>query len=192
MVTRFQHFSEKKALEALVWVASEWPGVTRYFACKTLYFADVAHLNNFGCPILGDGYVAMPNGPVPSFVYDLMKNETHHGDIKKDFETSIKIIKIEGEKNIGIKALREPDWDCFSRCETDYLKQALDYCKSSSFGTLKEETHKHPAWINAWEKRGKKGSHPVDYEDMVRKDHPHREELLEEIRENAYFLGFAI
>ena len=192
MITRFEHFSEKKALEVLVWIASEWPGVvTRYFACKTLYFADVAHLNDFGCPISGDEYVAMKNGPVPSFFYNLMKKQTRDGDIKIDLDTSIKTIESEGSNNIEIKALREANLDCFSKCETEYLKRALNYCKSKSFGELLEETHKHPAWINAWNKRGLKGNYPVDYEDMVRQDHPHREELLEEIRENAYFLGFA-
>ena len=191
MITRFEHFSKEKALEALVWIASEWPGVTRYFACKTLYFADVAHLNDFGCPISGDEYVAMKNGPVPSFFYNLMKNETPDEDIKKDFERSIEIIKVEEEKNPGIKNSRKPDLDCFSKCETEYLKSALDYCKSKSLGELLNETHKHPAWINARE-RGKTSKNPsMDYEDMVRQDHPHREELLESIRENAYFLGFA-
>ena len=191
MITDFKHFSEKKALEALVWVASEWPGVTRYFACKTLYFADVAHLNDFGCPISGDKYVAMKNGPVPSFFYNLMKNETLDGDLKKDFDISIKTIEVKGEKSFEIKALRKANLDCFSKCETDYLKQALDYCKSKSFGELQEETHQHPAWINAREREKTSKNPSIDYEDMVKQDHPHREELLENIRENAYFLGFA-
>ncbi len=191
MITRFKHFSEKKALEALVWVASEWPEVTRYFVGKTFYFADVAHLNDFGCPILGDQYVAMKNGPVPSFVYNLMKNQKIHGDLKKDLDVSIKSIEVEEKKNIEIKALRKPDLGCFSRCEIDYLKQKLDYCKNKSFVELLEETHKHPAWIKARERENGSNNPPIDYEDMVRENHPHREELLEEIRENAHFLGFA-
>jgi hypothetical protein len=40
---------------------------------KVLFFADVNHLNNYGRPIVGDDYVALPHGPVPQTTYDILK-----------------------------------------------------------------------------------------------------------------------
>jgi uncharacterized phage-associated protein len=59
---------EAKALEALVLVAKAWPGITPFFVAKVFFLAEKWHLNRFGRPIIGDTYVAMQNGPVPSAV----------------------------------------------------------------------------------------------------------------------------
>ena len=69
---RFQ-FDEKKGVETLTYIASRWPGVTAFFAAKVLFFAEKSHLNRYSRPIEGDTFIAMPNGPVPSTIYDFIK-----------------------------------------------------------------------------------------------------------------------
>ena len=191
MITRFEHFSKEKALEALVWIASEWPGVTQYFVGKTLYFADVAHLNDCGRPILGDEYAAMEYGPVPSFVYDLIKGERIDGHIKKHLNESIESVKNEGTSNIEIKALREPDRDYFSGSDLHFLEKSLNFCKGKSMKELSELTHEHPAWINARKRGGSSKNPSMDYEDMVEKDNPLEDEILHALCNNAHSLLFA-
>ena len=71
-MVRFQ-FNESKAVEALVFIAKRWPGITPFYLSKVLFFADRDHLRMYGRPILGDSYIAMDNGPVPSRVYDIVK-----------------------------------------------------------------------------------------------------------------------
>jgi uncharacterized phage-associated protein len=71
---RFQ-FDEKKGVEALTYVASKWPEITAFFAAKVLFFAEKSHLNRYGRPIVADTFIAMPNGPVPSTIYDFINGE---------------------------------------------------------------------------------------------------------------------
>ena len=66
-------FDEKKALEALVLVAGDWPGISTFYAAKVFFLAEKQHLNQFGRPVVGDRYIAMRNGPVPSTLYDWFK-----------------------------------------------------------------------------------------------------------------------
>ncbi|WP_409530306.1 Panacea domain-containing protein [Shinella sp.] len=47
----------------------------RFHALKTLYYADRAHLQRYGRPITGDRYIAMENGPVPSYAYNAVKQQ---------------------------------------------------------------------------------------------------------------------
>ena len=70
--TRF-NFNESKTVEFLVFIAARWPGITPFFVAKVLFFADRDHLRAYGRPVTGDVYIAMPDGPVPSHVYDMVK-----------------------------------------------------------------------------------------------------------------------
>ena len=54
--------------------------VTQYDIVKTIFLADRAHLNKYGRPITYDDYVAMKFGPVPSAVYDLLKENKFRMD----------------------------------------------------------------------------------------------------------------
>ena len=196
MITRFEHFSEKKALEVLVWIASNWKEakgrhVTQFYVAKIFYFADRYHLNNSGRPVSGDKYVAMEYGPVPSFVYDLIKNNRIYGEINKDFNKSIEFIPSKKSNNIKVKALRKPDRDYFSGSDLYFLEKSLTFCKDKKVKELSDLTHEHPAWKNAWEKRGERKNYPIDYEDMVEEDNPLEDEILHALCDNARSLLFA-
>ena len=190
MVTKFEHFDEKKTLEALVWVASKWPGVTQFYVAKIFYFADKDHINDSGRPILGDEYVAMEYGPVPSFVYNLIKDTYIDENIKKDLNASIESVKSMGSNNIEIKALRKPDRDYLSGSDLYFLERSLIFCKDKSMRELSDLTHEHPAWKNARE-RGENSKNPhMDYEDMVEEDNPFKDEILHALCDNARSLLF--
>jgi uncharacterized phage-associated protein len=49
-------------------------GVDLYHLFKIMYFADRAHLAEWGCRITDDNYHALPHGPVPTKLYDDIKN----------------------------------------------------------------------------------------------------------------------
>lgn len=195
MITDFKYFSEKKALEVLLWIASNWETskstyITQFYVAKILFFADKEHINDCGRPVLGDKYMAMQYGPVASFVYDLIKGDVW-GNIKKDLNESIESIK-KGEKNIEVKALRKFDRDYFSGSDLCFLEKSLAFCKDKSMKELSDLTHEHPAWKKAWDKKDERQkSYPIDYEDMVDENNPLQDEILHALCNNAHSLLFA-
>ena len=67
--------NRKKAVEALVFLAENQPRIDVFHVCKVIYFADREHLRKFGRPVLGDNYFAMDDGPVPSFILDVLRQQ---------------------------------------------------------------------------------------------------------------------
>ncbi|NJL06908.1 MAG: SocA family protein [Methylacidiphilales bacterium] len=136
----------EKAVEALVYVASKWPGVGRFHAAKTLYFAELFHVRAYGRPIIGDRYIAMENGPVPSFAYDVLKG-TVAPEVRPLTEGSL--VPITRFHHPAYNAGREPRLEYFSKSDLECLDKAIEYCSRRSFGVLSDETHHHKAWAEA-------------------------------------------
>ena len=84
MTIRFE-MNEDKAIEVLTWLANEQPGIGAFHVSKVLYYADKEHLNRYGRPVLGDTYIRMEFGPVPSKTYDLIKKENLEQSVIKKF-----------------------------------------------------------------------------------------------------------
>ena len=189
MITSFEHFDEKKALEVLVWIASRAGEVDPFRLSKICYFADKEHLNEHGRPIIGDKYRAMDYGPVPSYIYNLIKKEKVfiNKDVYEDLEKSIRVspdyTSSDSATRKKITALREPDLDYLSGSDVYFLEKSLNFCKGKSFEELSEISH-DKAWKNH-------ENEMMDYEDMVNEDNPHRQEILEEVKDNARFLAFS-
>lgn len=147
-----------KAVEALVYIASKFAGVGRFHAAKILYFAERNHLRTYGRPIVGDRYIAMENGPVPSFAYDVLKGTVHPAD-KALAEGALK--RLEGTHYPSYAADRQPDLDFFSASDLECLDEAIEYCRYKTFGAISDETHAHAAWANA------DLNAPMDYEEFL-------------------------
>ena len=52
-------FNETKCIEALTFLASQWEGVTKFYAAKVLFYAEKLHLNRYGRPIVADTFVKL-------------------------------------------------------------------------------------------------------------------------------------
>ena len=61
------------AVAALTYIAERIEEPTFHSVFKVLYGAEKRHLAEFAQPIVGDTYVAMQRGPVPSVLYDMLK-----------------------------------------------------------------------------------------------------------------------
>jgi uncharacterized phage-associated protein len=149
---------KEKAVEAIVYIASKFPGVGRFHAAKVLYFAELKHLRAYGRPIVGDRYIAMDNGPVPSFAYDVLKGTTGPED-RALVEGALSSAK--AARYPTYNAAREPNLDFFSATDLECLDDAIAHCRSRTFGEISDETHKHPAWARAAD------NGPMTYDDML-------------------------
>jgi uncharacterized phage-associated protein len=109
-------YKEEWFEEALTYVASKWPEITAFFAAKVLFFAEKSHLNRYGRPIVADTFIAMPNGPVPSTIYDFINGAL---DNAGDPEAITAALSVEGDKYRRVTARRSPDMDALSPSDVE-------------------------------------------------------------------------
>ncbi|MCD9185558.1 MAG: SocA family protein [Pyrinomonadaceae bacterium] len=130
-------FDPQKALEVILYISERAQIPDIYHIGKILYFADLAHLEEYGRFICGDYYVAMKDGPVPSRVYDIIKDVR---DNRK--ETILPLAKeafsIDGYRIIP---LRQAEKDFFSKSDLACLDKAIEQYSSLPFGKLKDISH---------------------------------------------------
>jgi len=176
-VLRFQ-FDEKKGVEVLTYIASQWPGITPFFASKVLFFAEKWHLNRYARPIVADTFIAMPNGPVPSTLYDFIKgNLSNSGDPEAFFAA----IQIDRDQYLRVNAKRAADEETLSPSDLECLNEAIQFCRQNTFAFLSSLTHRERSWREA-DING-----PMSYEAMVDDDLPHRSRLIEDLEEFAAY-----
>lgn len=103
---------------------------------KILYFADQKHIREYGRPILGDHYIAMKDGPVPTKIYDILK--IVRGDSIFPDEKFSDVIEVRGH---FVFPRIDPDLDEISESEMECLSESMSENKSLSFNELKEKSH---------------------------------------------------
>lgn len=138
---------ETKALEALVLVVTDWPEVSAFYASKIIFLADKEHLNRFGRPVVGDRYIAMDNGPVPSAIYDWFK-----GNIDRMGDPQAIVDAIEFDRTgryVKARAKRAPRLDLLSPSDVEAIQTAMVFCRGRSVSELSRYTHDDPAWQQA-------------------------------------------
>jgi uncharacterized phage-associated protein len=144
--TRF-NFNESKTVEALVFIATRWPGITPFFVAKVLFFADRDHLRAYGRPVTGDVYIAMADGPVPTHVYDMVKGNL---DFFGDPEAVTSALRVDrNQRYPRLYAERDPKLDLLSETDITALKRSVVFCQERSFRDLSNLTHQEVAWIEA-------------------------------------------
>lgn len=139
-----QKFDEQVALEAILYLTQKSDDPTFHHISKLLYFADRMHLERYGRLICGDRYIAMKNGPVPSRVYDMLK-DAQRGILYLSYPDAEGAFAVEGYR---VKALRSPDMDMFSDSDLECLDESLRRYDHYSFGALTRLSHDE-AWRSA-------------------------------------------
>jgi uncharacterized phage-associated protein len=175
MALRFQ-FNERKGTEALAYITSRWPNISAFFASKVLFYAEKEHLNTFARPIVADTFIAMPNGPVPSTLYDFMRDRL---GMAGDPEAVRGAIDSSQYPHMG--ARRDADMSVLSETDRSCLDHAIEFCRTKGFGHLSSLTHQERAWAEA------NSNGPMDYEHFIDADNPHRDAILEEAADFAAY-----
>ena len=168
----------EKAIEALVYLANQKPGIDIYHVAKVLFFADKLHVNRFARPILGDTYICMDHGPVPSGVRNLIADDSW---LSQDLlDRAGESIAIE-HKPYRITAKRRADIAVFSESDLECLDWSLREYGSKSFAELRALTHEERCYIDAG------ANEPIDYRSLVDEDNPNRDRIIEEMEESAAY-----
>lgn len=164
----------RKILEAILFLINEAEKrgvyVTEYDIDKSMFLADVKHLNEYGRPVSFDNYVAMEHGPVPSTTRDILQPSFKGKPLYKE---TWPLWDREPSPSDGPKAFkfvrprRKPNSRILSQTDISALTDALLVVKSLRFGGVKDYTHKHPAYLDAWVENGTRGAYDIDYAKLL-------------------------
>lgn len=130
---------------------------------KILYFAEQKHLRNYGQPLTGDSYLAMPCGPVPSFLYDFFKaSENQSSPYREALELSRAFTVIRTEKVPFVTANKEPDTDELSETYIDAIMSSIEENHQLNFKEITDKSHD-----SAWAKAEKATETKMSYLDIA-------------------------
>jgi uncharacterized phage-associated protein len=178
------NINPEKVVEAIVYLANKKPNIDHYHVVKTIFYADKQHLNKYGRPVLGDRYVKMRAGPVPSLLLDII----NLNDLVVDpelIEKALCSFTITQEfKRKLIAPKREAVLDKFSESDLECLDNAFDFCKEMDFKKLCDVSHEEKAW-QAAEENG-----DMDYSLMLDDDNPLKDGIVEDLEETAQSIVF--
>jgi hypothetical protein len=174
--------NKQKVIEALVYLASRRPRIDIFHVCKVFFYADLDHLRNYGRPILGDQYVAMDDGPVPSFVLNVAKRKIPYvgADWVEEFDSRLQVDESDGY--VRLTACGDINEELFSRTDLECLDRAIERFADMPFSRLWKRVHDEPSYKAAY-KPGTSTLMPV--ESLIPLDTPHRDEIIESLQETA-------
>ncbi|MDE5606439.1 MAG: SocA family protein [Bacteroidales bacterium] len=129
-----------------------------YGIVKTAFFAQQRHFVMYGLPLFCDEVCALPFGPVPSQIYDILKiargdSETcqrHRNDGLADIADTISFAYERYD------AKEEADMDWLSVSNIDCLDYAINYVGKLSFQDIYERTHDSEEYLRARNTSGRK------------------------------------
>lgn len=141
--------------------------VTQYDILKALFFADRSHLNKYRRPVTFDQYHALPDGPVPSLSYDVLK-EALSAFQAIDIDEALWRTEPAGARALRyFDATRDGSDDVLSESDFEELDAAQDLVRGLGFGGAWKKSHDDPAYIKAWAQRGEGKRYPMKYEDLL-------------------------
>jgi len=134
-----------KAIESSLYILGKLPSCDFHKLFKILYFADQQHLVAYGRPITGDEYIAMNNGPVPSFIYDILKivrGGNNFIKIDRNIAADFEVIE---DYYVGAK--RNANTDYLSVSDVEFLDKSIEENAKLNFEQLTQKSHD-----SAWQK----------------------------------------
>jgi uncharacterized phage-associated protein len=115
---------------------------------KMIYWVDRESMHCHGHSISSDSFVSMPNGPVPTNIYDLI-NWRHAPN--ENTTWSIFIAERNGNE-VGLK--RDPERKYLSEAQLALARKVFDEKISLPMWELVDKTHELPEWEDPREKGG--------------------------------------
>jgi hypothetical protein len=119
------NLDKEKTINAALFILQTIGETDYHNLFKILFFAEKEHLYKFGRPISGDSYVAMEYGPVPSFLYNLLKNQNEFF-LSENKKASAKI---------------KTDLDVLSESDIECLKSSVFENSELTFGQRTKKSH---------------------------------------------------
>lgn len=174
------NFDKQKLTEIVLYILNKTKGLDYYHVFKVIYFANIAHLVKYGFRMTTDEFCALPDGPVPSILYDCIKDDIH---CDKELEAMIEesIAKGNDDAYYMLTAKREADMDYLSNADVEEIDKSIEENAYLPYGELREKSHGEE-WNRAFYNT-KQGRKIMDVIGMA-KDGKAGDDMLEYIKDN--------
>lgn len=140
-------FDNRKLTELVLYILEKTGGLDYYHVFKILYFAEMKHLAKWGSGIVPDKFCALQYGPVPSRLYDAVKELSRpYMPLSAELADAVRPAG-EDAPNVLLPC-RAADTQFLSPSEIEALDVAIAENKSLTFGQLVRKSH-DAAWSEA-------------------------------------------
>lgn len=174
-------FDSQKLTEIVLYILGKTGGVDFYHAFKILYFAEMNHLASWGSGLVPDDFKALKYGPVPTRLYDAVKDLSHPGMPLS--EELAKVVHFAGEDAPNVLLPdRSANMSFLSRSEIEALDKAILENESLTFGQLMYKSHDQ-AWEEAYRRtNGTNTISPVSMAKVLNADQAMLDYIEEQMR----------
>lgn len=159
-------FSHRKATQALnVFARHSGGSVNKLKALKLVYFADRYHLRRYGRPVVGDEYLAMNYGPVPSGTKDLAEMTDFLAEDEASYAKAF--LRPVDRYTLASEAPVEPQ--VFSASDREAIEWSWKHFGHLDGFALADMTHAYPDWKRHEEALKSKliSRAPMNYRDFL-------------------------
>ncbi|OAV64863.1 putative phage-associated protein [Bacteroidales bacterium Barb6XT] len=116
--------------------------ISYFHVFKILYFAEGKHCARYGRRIMNDSFHALPEGPVPSALYDAVKIAAGDKQRTGDYPLLALISDALSVKDKYILTAKEqPDMDYLSKSDIECLTESIKENKDIPKGELSAKSH---------------------------------------------------
>lgn len=173
-------FDKQKLTEIVLYILNKTNGLDYYHLFKVIYFANISHLAKYGFRMTTDEFCALPDGPVPSILYDCVKPNAR-GDRELEYMIAESIEQGKFDAYFMLVAKRQANLDYLSKADIEELDKSIKENAYLPYGTLKEKSH-GKEWDRAFHTT-LQGRKIMDIVGMAR-DAMATDDMLEYIKEN--------
>lgn len=175
------NLDKQRLTEIVLYILNKTKGLDYYHVFKVIYFANIAHLAKYGFPMVSDEFCALPDGPVPSVLYNCIKGDPKCDNVLQTMIDSC-ISKGADDAYYMLEAKREPNKDYLSKADIEALDKSISENANLPYGELRAKSHGEE-WKRAYARQGRK---VMDIVGMA-KDGMASDDMIEYIKENLLF-----
>lgn len=174
------NFDKQKLTEIVLYILNKTMGLDYYHVFKVIYFANISYLAKYGLRMTTDEFCALPDGPVPSILYDCVKDDCYcDKELSKMIDKSI--AKGNDDAYYMLTAKREADMEYLSKADIEEIDKSIEENAYLPYGVLREKSH-GDEWRRAYDssEHGRKVMNVIG----MAKDGNATDDMVEYIKEN--------
>lgn len=149
-------FNKRKLVEIVLYILNKTDGLDYYHVFKIIYFANASHLAQYGLRLTTDEFCALPDGPVPSELYNCIRD---YKASDKEFEQMLDSAITTGEDDAYymLSAKRKANLDYISQSEKEEIDKSIKANANLPYNVLRSKSHGNE-WKRAFysSEKGKK------------------------------------